>query len=139
MAHERTATRTISLLASLIAMALALLLCAGCSYESYELGAPEDVGDSSDTWTVLVYMCGSDLESEAGLATDNLIELTGSELGNNVNFVIQTGGASKWRNNIITAKIKNFTVHLDNFVDEVYAKFKIEQLDSYRASGENQQ
>ena len=104
MAHERTATRTISLLASLIAMALALLLCAGCSYESYELGAPEDVGDSSDTWTVLVYMCGSDLESEAGLATDNLIELTGSELGNNVNFVIQTGGASKWRNNIITAK-----------------------------------
>ena len=41
--------------------------------------------------------------------------------------------------NIITARIKNFTVHLDNFVDEVYAKFKIEQLDSYRASGENQQ
>ena len=41
--------------------------------------------------------------------------------------------------NIITTKIKNFTVHLDNFVDEVYAKFKIEQLDSYRASEENQQ
>ena len=41
--------------------------------------------------------------------------------------------------NIITSKIKNFTVHLDNFVDEVYAKFKIEQLDSYRASEENRQ
>ena len=41
--------------------------------------------------------------------------------------------------NIITSYIKNFTVHLDNFVDEVYAKFKIEQLDSYRASGESQQ
>ena len=41
--------------------------------------------------------------------------------------------------NIITTKIKNFTVHLDNFVDEVYAKFKIEQLDSYRASEGNQQ
>ena len=41
--------------------------------------------------------------------------------------------------NIITSKIKNFTVHLDNFVDEVYAKFKIEQLDSYRASMGNQQ
>ena len=40
--------------------------------------------------------------------------------------------------NIITAKIKNFTVHLDNFADEVYAKFKIEQLDSYRAT-DNQQ
>ena len=41
--------------------------------------------------------------------------------------------------NIITSYIKNFTVHLDNFVDEVYAKFKIEQLDSYRASGESMQ
>ena len=41
--------------------------------------------------------------------------------------------------NIITSRIKNFTVHLDNFVDEVYAKFKIEQLDSYRASAENQE
>ena len=40
--------------------------------------------------------------------------------------------------NIITTKIKNFTVHLDNFVDEVYAKFKIEQLDSYRAAGEQE-
>ena len=38
--------------------------------------------------------------------------------------------------NIIASKIKNFTVHLDNFVDEVYAKFKIEQLDSYHASEE---
>jgi len=41
--------------------------------------------------------------------------------------------------NIITSKIKNFTVHLDNFVDEVYAKFKIEQLDSYRSSVGNQE
>ena len=41
--------------------------------------------------------------------------------------------------NIITTKIKNFTVHLDNFVDEVYAKFKIEQLDSYRAAAGNQE
>lgn len=36
--------------------------------------------------------------------------------------------------NIISGKIQDFTVHLDNFVNEVYAKFKIEQLDSFRAS-----
>jgi hypothetical protein len=41
--------------------------------------------------------------------------------------------------NIISSKIKDITVHLDSFVDEVYAKFKIEQLDSYRASMGNQQ
>jgi len=92
----------IALLSSLIAMILALALCAGCSYESYELGEPENTGDAGTSWTVLMYMCGSDLESEAGLATENLIELTGSELGDNVNFVIETGGTSKWRNNVIT-------------------------------------
>ncbi|MBR4255411.1 MAG: MotA/TolQ/ExbB proton channel family protein [Lentisphaeria bacterium] len=41
--------------------------------------------------------------------------------------------------NFIASMIKDFTVHLDNFVDEVYAKFKIEQLDSYRASAGNQE
>ena len=40
--------------------------------------------------------------------------------------------------NIISSKIKDITVHLDSFVDEVYAKFKIEQLDSYRAAGEQE-
>lgn len=33
--------------------------------------------------------------------------------------------------NIIASKIKDFTVHLDRVVDEIYARFKIEQLDSY--------
>ena len=33
--------------------------------------------------------------------------------------------------NIIASKIKDFSVHLDRVVDEIYAKFKIEQLDSY--------
>ncbi len=43
--------------------------------------------------------------------------------------------------NIISTQIKNITVHLDNFVDEVYTKFKIEQLESYSAAErrENQQ
>jgi biopolymer transport protein TolQ len=41
--------------------------------------------------------------------------------------------------NFIAAMLQNFTVHLDRFVDEVYAKFKIEQLDSYRAFSESQE
>ena len=36
--------------------------------------------------------------------------------------------------NFIASSINDITVHLDNFVEEVYAKFKIEQLDSYRAA-----
>ena len=41
--------------------------------------------------------------------------------------------------NFIASMIQDITVHLDNFVDEVYAKFKIEQLDSYRASMNTQE
>ena len=41
--------------------------------------------------------------------------------------------------NFIASMIQDITVHLDNFVDEVNAKFKIEQLDSYRASMGNQE
>lgn len=103
MAHTHAHASRLSITSLFIAVLLSALL-AGCSYESYDLGEPQDAGDASTTWTVLVYMCGSDLESEAGLATENLVELTGSELGDNVNFVIQTGGASKWRNNVVTAK-----------------------------------
>ena len=92
------------MLVGLFAAVLLAFASMGCSYQTFELGEPQDSGDGDTTWTVLVYMCGSDLESEAGLATENLVELTGSELGQNVNFVVQTGGASKWRNNVITAK-----------------------------------
>jgi len=99
-------TRTLKgLLLSCLAAVLLALSMGGCSYyESFELGEPQDAGDADTTWTVLVYMCGSDLESQGGLATDNLVELTGSQLSDNVKFVIQTGGASNWRNNVITAK-----------------------------------
>ena len=102
-----TRMNSTALRAFLISCLAALLLAiplASCSPYTTDLGEPQDTGDADTTWTVLVYMCGSDLESEAGLATENLIELTGSDLGKNVHFVIQTGGASKWKNNVITPK-----------------------------------
>lgn len=41
--------------------------------------------------------------------------------------------------NFIASSINDITVHLDNFVEEVFAKFKIEQLDSYRAAAGDQE
>ena len=105
MTRTTSSVRTVSLFSLIAAALLALVVCAGCAYqEPFELGEPTESGNSDTTWTVLVYLCGSDLESEAGLATENLIELTQSQLGSNVNFVIETGGASKWRNQTMTAK-----------------------------------
>ena len=105
MARATSSARKISLFSCIIAVFLALLVTAGCSYyEPFELGEPQDTGNGDTSWTILVYMCGSDLESESGLATQNLVELTNTELSDNVNFVIQTGGSSKWRNNVMSAK-----------------------------------
>ena len=103
MTRTNSNSLKVFLLACLAALLLAIPL-ASCSPYTNDLGEPQNTGDADTTWTVLVYMCGSDLESQSGLATENLIELTGSNLGKNVNFVIQTGGAKKWRNNVITAK-----------------------------------
>ena len=61
-------------------------------------------GDGTDTVTVMVYMIGSDLESEYGMATDDLKEMLNATLSDNVNVVIQTGGCKKWKTNGISNK-----------------------------------
>ena len=48
------------------------------------------------TWTVFVYLCGSDLESKLGMASEDLQEMINSSVNGKVRFVVQTGGASKW-------------------------------------------
>ena len=78
---------------------------------------------SYDDWTLLIYMCGSNLESdyvddeEGGCATMDLQEI-GSVNGqpNGVNVVVQAGGASKWTDtysSVIDAQKAN-RFHLKN-------------------------
>lgn len=47
--------------------------------------------------TVLIYMNGSDLESEAGEATSDIAEMIASGIGTNVNVVIETLGTRRWQ------------------------------------------
>ncbi len=46
--------------------------------------------------TIMIYMNGSDLESEAGEACEDLEEMLASGIGKNVNVIIQTMGTKKW-------------------------------------------
>lgn len=55
-----------------------------------------DPGDGS--WAVYWYLCGSDLETNGGFATTDLSEMMEVQLPENVNVVIQTGGAAVWQN-----------------------------------------
>jgi len=57
-----------------------------------------------DAWTIFVYMCGSDLESWGGSATLDIKEMIAANTNENVNIIIQTGGASEWQEFGISSK-----------------------------------
>ena len=73
-----------------------------------------------DKWTILMYVCGADLESDSsqgGAATEDLQEMASvSGQPEDVNIVIQAGGASSWKStysSVISASKRN-RFHLRN-------------------------
>lgn len=48
------------------------------------------------TWTIFVYLCGSDLESDGGAGFADIEEMCSAKYSDSVKFVVQTGGASQW-------------------------------------------
>lgn len=68
-------------------------------------------GDGSDTTTILVYMCGTDLESNGGFATKDLQEMMSAQLGDQLDLLVFTGGCKNWRTpQISTSKNQIFQV-----------------------------
>ncbi len=55
-----------------------------------------------DTMTLMVYMCGADLESRSGMATMDLQEMLAANTGDDVNIIVYTGGAANWKNSVIS-------------------------------------
>ena len=68
--------------------------------------------------TVMIYMCGADLESENGLATSDLNEiLSVSGQPDEVNIVVETGGANSWSKSQIPAnKLARWEIRNRQFV-----------------------
>lgn len=54
--------------------------------------------DNSDlsSYTLLIYMCGSDLESEQGYATKDLEEMCKAKFDDELNVIVETGGTRHW-------------------------------------------
>lgn len=61
----------------------------------------EEQGNASDTYTLMLYMCASDLESECGFATDDLNEIMYGYTAGNLNVIVQTGGTAEWQNTVV--------------------------------------
>ena len=79
--------------------------------------------ESRDEWTILLYMCGADLESDssARLATSDLKEiLTVAGQPEDVNFVIETGGAKSWASTygISSSKLERWHVNNKSLVKD---------------------
>ena len=53
-------------------------------------------GNGKDTFTVMVYMCGADLESKSAMGTKDLQEMVKATFGDNVRVIVQTGGSTSW-------------------------------------------
>ncbi|WP_026521391.1 clostripain-related cysteine peptidase [Butyrivibrio sp. VCB2001] len=94
-------------------------------------------GNGDDVVTIMVYMCGADLESRSAMASKDLQEMIGANLGDNINLIVYTGGARQWQNNVVSSstnqiyQIKNGNMKLlkDNLGN--VAMTKPETLSSY--------
>lgn len=77
------------------------------------------MGDSG--WTILVYMCGTDLESEYAAATSDISEAISAQYSDDVRIVYQTGGTNEWQCGFSNESIQRY-VNIDGdveLVDEV--------------------
>ena len=79
-----------------------------------------------DAYTILLYLCGSNLESDnastsqGGAATRDITEILSVSCPSNVNFVIQTGGSTAWatKYNISATNIGRYHVNNKSLVQD---------------------
>lgn len=61
------------------------------------------LGNGRDTATIMVYLCGTDLESRSGMGTADLQEMLNARFGGSVNLLVYTGGCKGWKNSVISS------------------------------------
>lgn len=95
-----------------VSMVFCCFAFAGCSDTDSGTG-------SKKAWSIFLYICGTDLESDDGAATADIDEILGADFGNNVNVIIETGGTKTWQTEgIDSEKLQRFEVK-DGVLNEV--------------------
>lgn len=93
----------------LIALSVILTVFSGCKNGNKTESTDAAIFD--DDYTLLIYMCGSSLESKNGAASDDISELLSAEIPHNVNVVLETGGSRSWKKHGISAeKLQRFKI-----------------------------
>lgn len=87
-----------------ICMAALAFILSGCLYGCRDLEADElPASADNGRFTIMIYMCGSDLESEYGAATADILEMCEADVNDNVNILLYTGGTLQWQNDVISS------------------------------------
>ena len=61
-------------------------------------------GNGDDTVTIMVYMCGTDLESRASMASKDIQEMLNAKISDKISLLIYTGGCKEWKNTVVSNK-----------------------------------
>ena len=62
------------------------------------------IGNNKDVITIMVFMCGSDLESKNAMGVYDLVEMANADYSDNVNLLVYTGGSKTWHTDSISAR-----------------------------------
>ena len=72
------------------------------------------LGGGADEVTIMLYLCGTDLESRSKMATLDLQEMIDADIADNVNLLVYTGGCKQWQNNAISSQTNQIWQVQDN-------------------------
>ena len=74
----------------------------------------EILGYGKDEMTILLYLCGTDLESRSKMATSDLQEMLDADLSDKINLIVYTGGCKQWQNNLVSSRTNQIWQIHDN-------------------------
>ena len=84
------------------------------------------VASNIKPYTIMIYMNGSDLESDFGLATSDLAEMLDSGIqSQNANVIILTGGTNRWLNDAIPETECIIWQLSDGWINEIKSMGKV--------------
>ena len=62
------------------------------------------LGNGEDKATIMVYLCGTDLESRSKMATSDLQEMLDATISEDVNVIVYSGGCRQWQNQAMSSQ-----------------------------------
>ena len=62
------------------------------------------MGNGEDKATVMVYLCGTDLESRSKMATSDLQEMIDATISEDINVIVYSGGCNQWQNRAMSSR-----------------------------------